>query len=256
MVLEAVACGLPVITSSYNGAAELLKPPQDGYVIEDPHDNRRLAGCLLELLDPVRRMACAGGPSPRRRLDVRSTFPSAHGSIPRSGPSQAGGIASPLGWVHAIRTMVAECSPHASRQEDRHAERDDYTDCVLPALSGILRAGKLSMGNHSMRTFILLAAAGIATLVGSGALCGQEKKAADPGPKRQQEITVDKATIGGKTLENWVADITNKDKNKDPAVRETAIQTVVMFFNRRAERHGQEAREKEGGKGHHQRAKR
>ena len=37
---------------------ELLSP-QDGYVIEEPHDDRRLAGCLLELLDPARRMACA-----------------------------------------------------------------------------------------------------------------------------------------------------------------------------------------------------
>ena len=78
-----------------------------------------------------------------------------------------------------------------------------------------------------MRTFILLAAAGVATLVGSGALCGQEKKAADPAPKRQQEITIDKVTIGGKTLDQWVADI----KNKDPGVRESGIQTVVLFFN-------------------------
>jgi HEAT repeat protein len=78
-----------------------------------------------------------------------------------------------------------------------------------------------------MRTFILLAAAGVATLVGSGALCGQEKKAADPGPKTQQEIAVDKATIGGKTLDQWVADI----KNNDPGVRESGIQTVVLFFN-------------------------
>ena len=71
VVLEAVACGLPVITSSYNGAAELLKPPQDGYVIEDPHDNRRLAGCLLELLDPVRRMAWRRRPvaAPRWTFD-------------------------------------------------------------------------------------------------------------------------------------------------------------------------------------------
>ena len=30
--LEALACGLPVITTRYNGASELLSPPTDGIV--------------------------------------------------------------------------------------------------------------------------------------------------------------------------------------------------------------------------------
>jgi UDP-glucose:(heptosyl)LPS alpha-1,3-glucosyltransferase len=59
VVLEALACGLPVITSRYNGAGELLHPPQEGYVVDDPHDHRALAGCLENLLHPARRAACA-----------------------------------------------------------------------------------------------------------------------------------------------------------------------------------------------------
>jgi UDP-glucose:(heptosyl)LPS alpha-1,3-glucosyltransferase len=59
VVLEALGCGLPVITSRYNGASELLRPLQDGYVIDDPHDHARLAWCLAQLLDPARRAACS-----------------------------------------------------------------------------------------------------------------------------------------------------------------------------------------------------
>jgi UDP-glucose:(heptosyl)LPS alpha-1,3-glucosyltransferase len=59
VVVEAMACGLPVITSRYNGASELLHPPREGYVISDPHDHAHLAWCLDQLVDPARRLACA-----------------------------------------------------------------------------------------------------------------------------------------------------------------------------------------------------
>jgi UDP-glucose:(heptosyl)LPS alpha-1,3-glucosyltransferase len=67
VVLEALACGLPVLTSRHNGAAELLRrvPGGDpgeraeGYVIDDPHDHAHLAEGLGRLLDPQRRAACA-----------------------------------------------------------------------------------------------------------------------------------------------------------------------------------------------------
>jgi UDP-glucose:(heptosyl)LPS alpha-1,3-glucosyltransferase len=71
VVLEAMACGLPVITSRYNGASELLHPPQEGYVIGDPHDHERLAACLTQLLDPARRSACAQA---ARRTAAQWTF--------------------------------------------------------------------------------------------------------------------------------------------------------------------------------------
>ncbi len=59
VVLEALACSLPVITSRYNGAGELLSPPREGYVVDDPHDHEHLAWCMQQLLDPARRAACA-----------------------------------------------------------------------------------------------------------------------------------------------------------------------------------------------------
>jgi UDP-glucose:(heptosyl)LPS alpha-1,3-glucosyltransferase len=59
VVPEALACGLPVITSRFNGASEFLHPPREGYVIDDPHDHQHLAWCLMQLMDPARRSSCA-----------------------------------------------------------------------------------------------------------------------------------------------------------------------------------------------------
>jgi UDP-glucose:(heptosyl)LPS alpha-1,3-glucosyltransferase len=59
VVPEAMACGLPVITTRSNGASELMHPPREGLVLDDPHDYSRLAGCLLQMLDPARRASCA-----------------------------------------------------------------------------------------------------------------------------------------------------------------------------------------------------
>jgi len=55
VVLEALACGLPVITTRYNGAGELLSPPSNGFVIDDPHDARELGDALTILADPAYR---------------------------------------------------------------------------------------------------------------------------------------------------------------------------------------------------------
>lgn len=51
VALEALACGLPVITTRYNGASELLTPPADGLVIDDPHNARQLAAAMISMLD-------------------------------------------------------------------------------------------------------------------------------------------------------------------------------------------------------------
>jgi UDP-glucose:(heptosyl)LPS alpha-1,3-glucosyltransferase len=71
VVLEALACGLPVITSRYNGAGELMHPPREGYIVNDPHDNKHLAWCLAQMLDPERRARCAAA---ARRTAQQWTF--------------------------------------------------------------------------------------------------------------------------------------------------------------------------------------
>jgi UDP-glucose:(heptosyl)LPS alpha-1,3-glucosyltransferase len=71
VVLEAMACGLPVITTRHNGASELLRPPREGYVLDDPHDHARLAWALGQLLDPARRSACGQA---GRRAAAQWTF--------------------------------------------------------------------------------------------------------------------------------------------------------------------------------------
>ncbi|HEY3790053.1 MAG TPA: glycosyltransferase family 4 protein, partial [Urbifossiella sp.] len=59
VALEALACGLPVITSRFNGASELLSPPADGLVIDDPHDAAALAGAMGKMLDRGYRVAAS-----------------------------------------------------------------------------------------------------------------------------------------------------------------------------------------------------
>ena len=59
-ILEACACGLPVITTRQNGASELLTDGREGRLIREAGDIEALTGALLELADPeVRtRMRC------------------------------------------------------------------------------------------------------------------------------------------------------------------------------------------------------
>jgi UDP-glucose:(heptosyl)LPS alpha-1,3-glucosyltransferase len=71
VVLEAMSCGLPVITTRYNGASEFMHPPREGFVIDDPHDHDHLAWAVGQLLDPARR-AAAG--SAARRTASQWTF--------------------------------------------------------------------------------------------------------------------------------------------------------------------------------------
>jgi UDP-glucose:(heptosyl)LPS alpha-1,3-glucosyltransferase len=59
-VLEAMACGTPVLTSARNGAAELFGDRQKEWVLSDPADAGGLAGLIEPFFDPgVRRTAGA-----------------------------------------------------------------------------------------------------------------------------------------------------------------------------------------------------
>ncbi len=71
VVLEAMACGLPVITTRYNGASELIHAPRDGYVLDDPHDHQKMAWALTQMLDPARRSVCGQA---GRRTAAQWTF--------------------------------------------------------------------------------------------------------------------------------------------------------------------------------------
>lgn len=54
VALEAMACGLPVVTSSNSGAAELIREADNGYAC-DPLDVPGLAQAMTALLDPAQR---------------------------------------------------------------------------------------------------------------------------------------------------------------------------------------------------------
>ena len=51
-VLEAMASGLPVVTTTRNGASELMAHGTEGYVLEDPARDDHLASVVRELADP------------------------------------------------------------------------------------------------------------------------------------------------------------------------------------------------------------
>jgi UDP-glucose:(heptosyl)LPS alpha-1,3-glucosyltransferase len=50
-VLEALASGLPVITTSSNGASGIITQGREGFVVADPRDDRALAEKILFFLD-------------------------------------------------------------------------------------------------------------------------------------------------------------------------------------------------------------
>src|SRR5688572_17992923 len=57
VVLEALAMGLPVISTTFNGATEIMTDGVHGYILKDPTDVGALADAMRKLLDPERRRA-------------------------------------------------------------------------------------------------------------------------------------------------------------------------------------------------------
>jgi UDP-glucose:(heptosyl)LPS alpha-1,3-glucosyltransferase len=51
VVLEAFGAGVPVITTRYNGAAELMQGRGAGRILEDPRDSQAMAEAVREILD-------------------------------------------------------------------------------------------------------------------------------------------------------------------------------------------------------------
>lgn len=71
VTLEASSCGLPVITSRFNGASELMTDGKEGFVLSDPADVDNISARMNELLEPLIRekMGAAG-----RALMMRHTL--------------------------------------------------------------------------------------------------------------------------------------------------------------------------------------
>jgi UDP-glucose:(heptosyl)LPS alpha-1,3-glucosyltransferase len=57
VALEALAMGLPTITTAQNGASEMIERGRHGYVLADPSDVAGLARGISELLEPRTRQA-------------------------------------------------------------------------------------------------------------------------------------------------------------------------------------------------------
>lgn len=70
VVLEALACGCPVITTTACGASEILSHGQDGWVVEGTDVEHGIARALAALADPdVRRAASRRAADTGRRFD-------------------------------------------------------------------------------------------------------------------------------------------------------------------------------------------
>ena len=58
--LEAMACGLPVVTTAENGASELICPGVNGFIQQDAQSYQELSGLLRDcLLDDLSAMGMA-----------------------------------------------------------------------------------------------------------------------------------------------------------------------------------------------------
>jgi len=57
VVLEALAMGLPVISTRFNGATEIMTDGVQGFIQQDPSDVDALAESMRKMLDPARRSA-------------------------------------------------------------------------------------------------------------------------------------------------------------------------------------------------------
>ena len=58
VVLEALCCGLPVVTTKHNGAAEVMRAGVHGEIIDTPRDVESLRGAIRSCLSSQSRAAC------------------------------------------------------------------------------------------------------------------------------------------------------------------------------------------------------
>ena len=68
VVLEALVCGLPVVTTRYNGAAEAIEDGRHGAVVDSPRDVAALAAAIAQCLRPEVRADCRAAAPEKREL--------------------------------------------------------------------------------------------------------------------------------------------------------------------------------------------
>jgi UDP-glucose:(heptosyl)LPS alpha-1,3-glucosyltransferase len=69
--LEAWSCGLPVITTRFNGASDLMQDGVEGFLLDDPDNDRALEQAMQSLTDPSIREAMA---QPARTLALNNNY--------------------------------------------------------------------------------------------------------------------------------------------------------------------------------------
>ena len=71
VVLEALVCGLPVVTTRFNGAAEIIEEGRHGVVIRSPRDSAAMARALARCWAPQIRERCReAAPTMRAQLSM------------------------------------------------------------------------------------------------------------------------------------------------------------------------------------------
>ncbi|MHC4787596.1 MAG: glycosyltransferase family 4 protein [Planctomycetota bacterium] len=78
VTMEALACGLPVVTSAFNGAFELLTPGENGFFVRDASDAEELAGFIEYFADGHR---LAAGAEAARTLALEHSLERMYGEI-------------------------------------------------------------------------------------------------------------------------------------------------------------------------------
>ena len=91
VVLEAMASGIPVITTTYCGTSEIIEEGREGFVVRTPADISEMADRIMELNDPElrRKMGAAGRhraeefPYSRNMEEILDIYDEYTGSYPR-----------------------------------------------------------------------------------------------------------------------------------------------------------------------------
>jgi UDP-glucose:(heptosyl)LPS alpha-1,3-glucosyltransferase len=104
VVLEALACGLPVITTAQNGASELLTDGVDGYVLTAPDAQEELINALDHMAEDRRRRTMS---AQALRLGQLQTF-EVH-------------VARLIAIFEDVAASKSRTSPHSKRRTSRWA---------------------------------------------------------------------------------------------------------------------------------------